>query len=42
MEAFRMAVASGAAATLSAGTDLAYPDDVRRLLEQVPGPRRIG
>lgn len=40
-EAFRMAVASGAAATLSAGTDLAYPDDVRRLLGLVPEPQRI-
>jgi 6-phosphofructokinase 2 len=42
IEAFRVAVASGAAATLSAGTDLAYPDDVGRLLEQVPQPQRIG
>ena len=41
LEAFRIAVASGAAATLSAGTDLAYPDNVWRLLEQVPEPRRM-
>ena len=39
--AFRIAVASGAAATLSPGTDLCYPDDVRRLLEQVPEPERL-
>jgi fructose-1-phosphate kinase PfkB-like protein len=42
VEAFRIAVAAGAAATLSAGTDLAYPDNVWRLLEQVPQPQRIG
>ena len=41
-EAFRIAVAAGAAATLSAGTDLAYPENVWRLLEQVPQPQRIG
>lgn len=41
-EAFRIALAAGAAATLSPGTDLAYPDNVWRLLEQVPQPRRIG
>jgi len=38
-EAFRMAVAAGAAATLSSGTDLAYAADVERLLPQVPEPR---
>lgn len=40
-EAFRIAIAAGAAATLSSGTDLAYPEDVRRLLDQVPAPERI-
>jgi fructose-1-phosphate kinase PfkB-like protein len=38
-EAFRMAVAAGAAATLSSGTDLAYAADVEWLLPQVPEPR---
>ena len=38
LEAFRFAVAAGAAATLSEGTDLAYPRDVERLLKQVPRP----
>lgn len=38
-DAFRVAVAAGAAATLSPGTDLAYPQDVKRLLEQVPEPQ---
>ena len=42
VEAFRIAVAAGAAATLSAGTDLAYPDNIWRLLEQVSQPQRIG
>jgi 6-phosphofructokinase 2 len=41
-EAFRIAVAAGAAATLSPGTDLAYPENVWRLLDEVPEPRRIG
>jgi 6-phosphofructokinase 2 len=40
LEAFRVAVAAGAAATLSPGTDLCYPEDVERLLEQVPEPKR--
>lgn len=40
-EAFRVAVAAGAAATLSEGTDLAYPDAVWRLLEQVPKPEKL-
>jgi 6-phosphofructokinase 2 len=40
LEALRIAVASGAAATLSPGTDLAYPDAVRRLLEEVSLPER--
>ena len=40
LEAFRIAVAAGAAATLSEGTDLAYPADVERLLERVPQPQR--
>ena len=34
-DAFRTAVAAGSAALLSAGTDLAHPDAVRRLAEQV-------
>jgi 6-phosphofructokinase 2 len=38
--AFRVAVAAGAAATLSPGTDLCYPEDVERLLAQVPDPER--
>ncbi|MFL6752743.1 MAG: 1-phosphofructokinase family hexose kinase [Sphingomicrobium sp.] len=42
LEAFRIAVAAGAAATLSPGTDLAYSDNLWRLLEQVPEPQRIG
>ena len=41
LEAFRVAVAAGAAATLSEGTDLAYPDAVERLLKQVPQPQRV-
>lgn len=41
LEAFRMAVAAGTAATLSPGTDLAYPDEVRRLLSSVGTPRRL-
>jgi 6-phosphofructokinase 2 len=41
VDAFRIAVAAGAAATLSAGTDLAYPDNLWRLLEQVPEAQRI-
>ena len=40
-EALRVAAAAGAAATLSPGTDLAYPGDVWRLLEQVPAPERL-
>jgi len=40
-QAFRVAVAAGAAATLSEGTDLAYPKDVERLLEQVPDPQLV-
>ena len=41
IEAFRVAVAAGAAATLSEGTDLAYPKDVERLLALVPQPRQL-
>jgi 6-phosphofructokinase 2 len=40
LQAFRVAVAAGAAATLSRGTDLAYPKDVERLLDAVPQPER--
>ena len=40
-EALRVAVACGAAATLSPGTDIAYPVDVERLLPQVPQPQRL-
>ncbi len=40
VEAFRLAVASGAAATLSPGTDLAYAKDVDRLLPMVGQPQR--
>lgn len=35
LEAFRMAVAFGAAATLSPGTDLAHPEHVERLIGEV-------
>jgi len=41
LEAFRIAVAAGAAATLSPGTDLAYPKDVERLLPRVGRPERV-
>ena len=41
LEAFRIAVASGAAATLSPGTDLAYPKQVERLLPLVSAPKRL-
>jgi 6-phosphofructokinase 2 len=41
LEAFRMAVAAGTAATLSPGTDLAYPNEVRRLLPTVGVPERL-
>ena len=41
LEAFRMAVAAGTAATLSPGTDLAYPDKVERLLPSVGAPQRL-
>ena len=40
LEAFRIAVAAGAAATLSQGTDLAYAADIERLLGRVPQPQR--
>ena len=40
-EALRMGVAAGAAATLSPGTELADPENVRRLLEQVPQPEPL-
>jgi 6-phosphofructokinase 2 len=41
LEAFRIATAAGAATALTPGTDLCHPADVRRLLEQVPAPRRL-
>jgi len=41
LEAFRMAVAAGTAATLSPGTDLAYPNDLRRLVASVEVPERL-
>lgn len=41
LEAFRVAVACGAAATLSPGTDLCYPKDVERLLPNVGQPQRL-
>jgi 6-phosphofructokinase 2 len=41
LEAFRMAVAAGTAATLSPGTDLAYRDDLERLLPSVGAPQRL-
>jgi 6-phosphofructokinase 2 len=39
--AFRIAVAAGAAATLSPGTDLCYPEDVERLLALVADPEPL-
>jgi 6-phosphofructokinase 2 len=41
LDAFRVAVAAGAAATLSPGTDLAYPLDVEGLLDGAPDPGRV-
>jgi 6-phosphofructokinase 2 len=41
LEAFRLGTAAGAATALTPGTDLCFPDDVRRLLEQVPAPERL-
>lgn len=41
-EAFRVAVAAGAAATLEPGTDVAYPKKTLALLERVPQPERLG
>jgi 6-phosphofructokinase 2 len=41
LEAFRRAVAAGAAATLRPGTDLCHPEDVARLLSSVPTPTRL-
>ena len=41
LEAFRLAVATGAAATLEAGTGLADPAKVKRLLNRVPDPRPL-
>jgi len=38
LEAFRWGIAAGSAAVLRAGTDLARPDDIKRLLEQVGAP----
>ncbi len=40
-EAFRVAVAAGAAATLEPGTDVAYPEKTMRLLKRVPQPERL-
>jgi 6-phosphofructokinase 2 len=40
-DAFRTAVAAGAAATLSPGTDLAHAADVERLLQQIPQPAEL-
>ena len=40
-ESFRIAVAAGAAATLEPGTDVAYPEKIRALLERVPQPERV-
>jgi 6-phosphofructokinase 2 len=38
VEAFRFGIAAGTAAVLTPGTNLAYPDDIRRLLPQVERP----
>ena len=40
-EAFRVAVAAGAAATLEPGTDVAYPEKTLALLERVPQPEPL-
>ena len=40
-EAFRLAVAAGAAATLEPGTDVAYPEKTLALLDRVPQPERL-
>lgn len=40
-EAFRVAVAAGAAATLEPGTDVAYPDKTLALFDRVPQPKRL-
>ena len=42
LEAFRIAVAAGAAATLQEGTGLASADSIRRLLQDIPQPERAG
>jgi 6-phosphofructokinase 2 len=41
-EAFRLAVAAGAAATLTPGTELCRPEDMQRLMKQVPAPHPLG
>ncbi|HUD27236.1 MAG TPA: 1-phosphofructokinase family hexose kinase [Novosphingobium sp.] len=38
LEAFRWGIAAGSAAVLRAGTDLARPDDIKRMLEEVGRP----
>jgi len=38
IEAFRHGMAAGAAAVMTAGTDLAHPADIERLLAHVPSP----
>lgn len=38
LDAFRLGAAAGAAAALTPGTDLCFPDDVRGLLARVPEP----
>jgi 6-phosphofructokinase 2 len=42
LDAFRIATAAGAATALTPGTDLCHPEDVQRLLEQVPDPEPVG
>jgi 6-phosphofructokinase 2 len=42
LDAFRIATAAGAATALTPGTDLCHPEDVRRLLEEVPEPEPVG
>lgn len=41
LDAFRFGLAAGSAAVLRAGTGLAHPADIARLLQQIPEPKPI-